>query len=241
MQIPFLTEGESRVFTSLVEIGESGVGNLLKSSGVSHSKIYDILKRLQKKGLASVVIRNGKQLFCSSDPCRLAELAEQEERKVFQQKEQINSLIEGLKLRQGTAGRRILSSYEGINGMKTVLEKILEGMQKNDEVLILGSPKKYVENVGGYLRDWQKRRIAKGAVCRIITDSDAPVWDEQFWKESRKKKLTFIKHGKSASPAHIVITKSAVATIYFSEIVFAILIEHPEIAKRYTAFFEQLW
>ena len=46
MEIPFLTMGESKVYQALVELGESPIGNIIKLSKVSHSKIYDILKRL---------------------------------------------------------------------------------------------------------------------------------------------------------------------------------------------------
>jgi sugar-specific transcriptional regulator TrmB len=60
MEIPLLTKGESKVYQALLELGESPIGGIIKNSSVSHSKIYDILKRLAKKGLVSTIIRNGR-------------------------------------------------------------------------------------------------------------------------------------------------------------------------------------
>ncbi|RMD45562.1 TrmB family transcriptional regulator, partial [Candidatus Pacearchaeota archaeon] len=46
-----LTNGETKVYLSLIKIGESTVGPIAKKSGVSLSKIYEILNNLIKKGL----------------------------------------------------------------------------------------------------------------------------------------------------------------------------------------------
>ena len=82
MEIPLLTAGESKVYSALVELGETQVGNILKISGVSHSKIYDILKRLSKKGLVSSIVKNGKQHFSASHPKNLTLLIVNEKEKI---------------------------------------------------------------------------------------------------------------------------------------------------------------
>ena len=52
-----LTEGEIKVYTSLIKLGETTSGPLVDDSEVSLSKVYSILDRLAKKGLASHIIR----------------------------------------------------------------------------------------------------------------------------------------------------------------------------------------
>jgi sugar-specific transcriptional regulator TrmB len=51
-----LTDGEARVYLSLLKIGLSKVGPIVRDSHVSYSKIYDVLERLGMKGLVSHVI-----------------------------------------------------------------------------------------------------------------------------------------------------------------------------------------
>jgi len=242
MKIPLLTSGESKVYQALVELGETSVGNILKSSGVSHSKIYDILKRLSEKGLVSSINKNGRQHFSAANPKQLSRLVDDEEKKLIDNKSDMSKIIKELKVRQDISKpTSILSSYEGFKGMKTVLDLVLDKIKKNEEVFILGSPKKIGDRAGGYLKEWQRERIKIGAKCKIITNLDSPSWEELWWKKSKKKKITFLKKSSSASPAYFVITKNLVVTIYFSEIIISLIVEHPEIAKKYCNFFNVLW
>ena len=43
------TKGESKIYLALLELGESKVGPLIKSSGISRSKVYDILKEIMSE------------------------------------------------------------------------------------------------------------------------------------------------------------------------------------------------
>lgn len=242
MDIPLLTEGESKVYTALVELGETTIGNILKISGVSHSKIYDILKRLSEKGLISSINNNGRQYFSPADPSRLLELVDEKENELKNSKEKIKEVVKTLKLRKNiTNPKNILSSYEGIKGMKTVLEYVLNKLKKGEEVLILGTPRQINESIGGYIKEWQKRRITIGAKCKIITDMNLVQWDYDWWKKSKRNLLTFTKKSSMNSPAYFVITKDLVITIYFSKNILSLIVEHQEIAERYKEFFEILW
>ena len=168
MDIPLLTTGESKVYKGLVTLGESTVGNIIKTSQVSHSKIYDILKRLSDKGLVSSINKNGKQYFSASDPDRLHELVEEKKQELEEHQIEIEKKIKQLKTLQNTSQPvSLLSAYEGFKGMKSVLDSLLEKLKKHDELLVLGSPKQFVEQAGGFLKDWQKRRIKKGVICKI--------------------------------------------------------------------------
>ena len=242
MEIPLLTIGESKVYKSLVELGESSIGNILKESGVSHSKVYDILKRLAKKGLVSSINKNGKQFFAPADPKRLSELIKDKEKEIRENKINMNSIITKLNIiKETTQPKSIMSSFEGMKGMKTVLESILKKTRKNQEILILGTPKIMGEQSGGYLKDWQKRRIEKGIICKILTDRNSTSWGDIWWKKSKKQKKTFTKKSNSNSPSYFVITKDSVTTIHFSKTILTVSVEHQEIATRYVDFFNMLW
>lgn len=242
MDIPLLTKGESRAYSTLVEIGESTIGNIVKVSGVSHSKIYDILKRLAEKGLVSAINRNGRQYFSSSRPSSLFRLIEEEKQGFEEKKNEMDRIVKELELRKGiSTPTSLLSAFEGIKGMKAVLDSVIETLRNGDEVLILGAPRQIGEQAGGYLREWQRRRIKKRTICRIITDKDAPSWHDPWWVKSKKDKLTFTKRSKSVSPAYLVITKDTVITIYFSSVILSFTINQKGIASRYREFFNQLW
>jgi len=50
-----LTNGEARIYLSLLKLGSSKVGSIVKDSRVSYSKVCDVLERLITKGLVSYV------------------------------------------------------------------------------------------------------------------------------------------------------------------------------------------
>ncbi len=242
MKIPLLTKGESKVYCALNELGESTVGDIIKISGVSHSKIYDVLKRLSKKGIVSSINKNNKQYFSSAEPKYIIKLIEQEQSRLDKEKSNIRKLIKRLNIKRGkTTPKSPLSSFEGSKGMKIVLEMVLDRMKKDDFVFIIGSPKKILQNYGAYIKEWQKKRIAMGIKCKIIADGDAPSWLDNWWMESKKNKLTFTKHSTSVAPSYLIITKKIVATIHVSENILSFLVENEDVAKRYITFFHDLW
>ena len=87
----------------------------------------------------------------------------------------------------------------------------------------------------------QNERIKKGAICKIISDKDSPSWNEEWWKKSKEKKLTFIKKSDYLSPSFLVITNNLVVTVYFSSTIASYIVEQKEVADRYRDFFNVMW
>lgn len=56
-----LTEYEAKAYISLIQIGTSNAGNLSKLTEIPHSKIYEVLIRLEKKKL--IEVQKGRPLF----------------------------------------------------------------------------------------------------------------------------------------------------------------------------------
>jgi HTH-type transcriptional regulator, sugar sensing transcriptional regulator len=74
-----LTSGEARVFLSLLKLGSAKVGQIIKDSQVSYSKVYDVLNRLSSKGLVSHIIRGNVKYFNAVEPYRLEEYIKRRE------------------------------------------------------------------------------------------------------------------------------------------------------------------
>ena len=63
-----LTHGEIKTYLALLTLGSSSTGPIAKESGVSRSKLYIILDKLEKKGLVSHIEKDGIIYFQSADP-----------------------------------------------------------------------------------------------------------------------------------------------------------------------------
>ena len=58
-----LSEGESKVYFALLKLGETKTGELSKQAGVSSSKVYKILDRLERKGMVGHVLKGEVKYF----------------------------------------------------------------------------------------------------------------------------------------------------------------------------------
>ena len=61
LEIMGLTEYEAKTYVSLIQKGTSNAGNLSKIADIPHSKIYEVLSRLEKKKL--VEVQKGRPLY----------------------------------------------------------------------------------------------------------------------------------------------------------------------------------
>lgn len=122
-----LTDGEARVYLSLLKLGSSKVGAIVKDSRVSYSKVYDVLERLGSKGLVSHIAICEIKYFNSVEPYRLHDYIQSKEEKLRSQKEMINKIIPDLahlatKNRERNSGAEILV---GDRGLRTAYEVLL--------------------------------------------------------------------------------------------------------------------
>ena len=81
-----LTNGEARVYLSLLKLGSAKVGEIVKDSTISYSKVYDVLQRLSIKGLASQIIVENIRHFNAVEPYRLHEYIKRKEEELDTQK-----------------------------------------------------------------------------------------------------------------------------------------------------------
>ncbi len=231
-----LTEGESKVYLSLLRLGSSTIGKIIKEAQVSNSKIYDILDRLNKKGLVGISVINNVKHFEAKNPSVINELISEKEEKINKIKKELPRLQETYKYAGPIQEAEIL---QGNKGIKTFTEMILSKLEKGDTFYILGAPKEATKTLGAYFQEWHQRRIKKGVKCKLIFNKGA----EERAKQREKTPLTEVKLMPSniITPAIIDIGKDYVATILFSERPLCVVIKNKKIAESYIQYFNILW
>ena len=61
-----LTDGESKVYLALLELGSSTTGPIVKEADIAKSIVYQILDRLIQKGLVSYIVKEKTKYFPKS-------------------------------------------------------------------------------------------------------------------------------------------------------------------------------
>lgn len=127
-----LTDGEARVFVSLLRLGPSRVGAVVKDSRVSYSKVYDVLDRLAAKGLVSHLTIGSVRHFSAAEPYRLHDFLSRKEEELESQKAAASSLVAELAKvasRHRTSGAEI---FAGDRGLRSAYEILLKDAGKGD-------------------------------------------------------------------------------------------------------------
>ena len=119
-----LTEGEIKVYLALLELGSCSTGKITKKSEISGSKVYEVLERLEKKGLVSSVKTNNVKYFEATDPQRIVDYLDEKKKDIENEKEEIEKIIPQLILKQSNSIKSEVNVFTGFKGAKNVFEKV---------------------------------------------------------------------------------------------------------------------
>ena len=120
-----LTEYEAKAYISLIQVGTSNAGNLSKLTEIPHSKIYEVLIRLEKKKL--IEVQKGRPLFFKAiKPSSAIEGVETElkdslRRELFQRKNDLESFYEK-KMGQISQAHNMLGELDNFYEKNTAIE-----------------------------------------------------------------------------------------------------------------------
>jgi len=236
-----LTKGEAKVYLSLLSLGLTTTGPIVRESGVSASKVYKVLARLAKKGLVSYIVKKRTKFFRAADPERLLDFLELRERKIKREKNSLEKLIPALKKKRGALSReQSVEVFEGVEGIKTSRIKAQENLEKGDTMNILGASKDSTGKFYGFWKHYQAMREKKGVKTRLLFDRTTP---EKWVKEFGSPKLNEAKYlpHDIVTPSWFMTAGPFVQIGVPSENPISILIKNRDIADSFNQYFSGLW
>lgn len=236
-----LTQTETKVYLALNELGISTISPIVEKAGISNSKIYIILDKLIKKGLVSHVIINKTNHYKTSQPERLLDFLEEKKKNIEVQEKKIREILPRLISGQKAGIKEHeIEVFEGFNGLKSVRERALQLLKKDDEMLILGASKFSTSQYEYYWENYHRRRIEKGITCRFLMYGETR---EQEGKKREQWKLTSVRYmnNEVATPARFDIYHDYTDIAIDAVAPFVISIKSKEISESYRSYFELLW
>ncbi|MDO8642770.1 MAG: helix-turn-helix domain-containing protein [Candidatus Woesearchaeota archaeon] len=237
-----LTEGEIKVYLALIRLGETTTGPLVDESGISVSKVYSILDRLSKKGLASHIVKRKTKYFKGADPDRLLVYLQEKEAEMQDQESKLKSMISLLKLEHQTAiTAETAQVYEGLKGIQTARERTLKIMKKGDEMWIIGIAKTpYEGSMTPYFKEYHKRRYEKGIFCRYLYNEYARV---PYGETSATYPLSEVRYMPKGLVTHtwMEIYADTVTIGINKGKSFSVIIQNQEVANSFKIYAQLLW
>lgn len=234
------TSGEAKVYVALLSWGLTTIGNVVKNSGISRSKVYDILERLSQKGLVSKIMQNKIAHYEAESPTRITRFLEEKEKEIAKQKEELNSFIPNLEnIYKNKKQDKSVQVFMGKKGLKNFFENILELLDDKEEYIAF-SVVEVPPEFEGYLTDWADKLNKNKIKIRAIFNENA---NKKRILEYSKQKFTRVKiiEKEFDSPAVFNVYKNKVGILIWTSEPLAIIIENKEVAKSFKRYFEIIW
>ena len=233
----WFTEGESKVYLALLEVGESKVGPIIKSSRISRSKVYDVLERLIHKGTVSKINRNGVLLYQALPPDALLNMIREKELQIKAEEDTLKSILPQL-LSLRSKQKVNVMVYDGFDGFKAMINRTVEELAKDDIYLAMGISQT-TESMRHYARkiyDVQKKKLFKAK----------SIFDEQGAHKMRERKnrlheMRLLPAGWN-TPALFTVYRDTVGIhLGKDDSIMSVVIKNPDIAKSFQTSFEAMW
>lgn len=233
------TEGESKVYFALVKLGLTKTGLLAKEAGVSSSKVYKILDRLEKKGVVGHVLKGDVKYFSASDPKRIINYIEEKEKDLEGKKEEIKKIIPQIDFALKESGLKSEAAiYEGFKGVTNLFRNLIDELNKGDTYCVLGATYGEVPGLRAFFHNHHSRRAEKGIKLKMLAYEEIR---ENI--ESPTKKNAEIRYLPQylTTKMEIVIYKNKSFIVLWTKSPVGFLIESEEATKSFKAYFDTFW
>lgn len=236
-----LTEGEAKVYLALLKLGSATSGPITDESGVSRSKIYNILERLIQKGLVSYIIKEKTKYYQAEDPAKIREYLDRKEQEFKNQRTEIDRIIPQLEL-QKKLGKKPGEAqiYKGFKGIQTVHEHMYLKLKRKDEFFYLGIPAYQEKTHHLYWQRDHKRREKAGIISRALFNQKTErkvLENRNSYNHSEARYMPL----PIETPAWIMGYKDTTVIGMQSDEGMAIEIINQKIADSFKQYFEAFW
>jgi len=233
-----LTEGEASVYLALLKLDSSTVGAIVKESGVSYSKIYEVLGRLMEKGLVSFTLKEKTKHFQGVKPNRLLEFIKQKEEEIKKNKEKFQKILPILEGMGGNKDNQTAEIFIGLKGLKTAYDLLLKNHSKKIPLsFFYVHDEKYAEIANDFYEKEFSHFKELGAKARGISNIYLRN-SESFVKPPKFVDLKFVDF---PLPSTIDIYQDKILMTTWRDKPFAYLITSKEISENMMNYFDKVW
>jgi len=239
-----LTSTETVIYLAGLSRASVDVQELVKQTQIKRPTVYHALETLIQKGLASKHGTARKLMFSMTPPDRIGRIIDEDIEKLELRKRHLDELVPLLKQRLPLAESNEVrvAQYEGIEGIKAVVEEALYCRSRKWDIL---APRKnfFSEFDKAYSRYYLDTRNHRKIVARSLwergtAEQDRPLTPSEV-HERNPRYLPEVMHDRF-EPV-LILFDQKVAIISSVRAMSAILIDSTEIYRLMSAVFEGLW
>lgn len=233
-----LTEGEIRVYTSLISLGKSSTGAIMDKSGISSSKVYLILEKLIEKGLVSFIVENNVKKFQPANPNTIIEFIRKKKETLQELENKSQELVEDINSMLGKYEEETAQVYRGFKGIETAFTRMVEETDEGEEHLFFShAEEELAEEVVMFFKRIKEKRLERKIKTRGIVHPRL----KKAFQTQVKEKYYKIKFSEITPATPMTIGKNSILMTLWGKEPMCIEIRSKRMVNKYKEHFEEIW
>jgi len=187
-----LSEKEVKVYLVGLELGPSAVQTIALKAGFARPTTYEIIKKLEQKGLFAETGRKGKRYFTAQSPENILGILRTQKREIEEKEREFIRIISVLELRYSKEKEGI-EVFKGKEGFKA-LEEIISFSSTPDITIINSSKLPFAKQARSNIFQSIKKRLGKVVIKEISTKNSGSfiIFDKIIFFAPGKQKAFLI-------------------------------------------------
>jgi HTH-type transcriptional regulator, sugar sensing transcriptional regulator len=226
-------EKEARLYLALLELGEAGVQDIARKSGLKRTTVYHILESLKTRGIVSLAKKGKKTLFVAEDPRSIGEDIKEKEA-IFKK-----SLPELLSMANILEKKPQIRYFEGLAGIK---EAYRDELTFPDNELLAWWSKSYEIFGQDFFYDYyMPQRLKNKISVRAIAPENEYTRRMKTEEEKQLRKMKLTPNIEQGMELEISLYGKNKISIKSFEEKFALIIESKALFNTMKGIFELQW
>lgn len=227
-----LNESEAKIYITSLEIGPSSPQRLVARSGFSRPATYAAIDALIQKGLMTSAMNGKRRLYSAESPDRIMGYTKSFLQKMEAKAANIAEVVTDLKLIQHR-DRPQVKMYEGIQGIKAILQDVVDSKpDTTEEIVNIDAVKKVFTTA--------ELTAAQNILSKRKTGGRAIFYGDVTTVRGGIE-ARFLPKGTSPFQGDLLLYGNKVAMVTYTDHVMGVVVDNKAIADTYHALFELAW
>ena len=240
-----LTESEKKVYLALLELGDSTRGDIVNKSGVTGSKVYELLEKLQEKGLVSLYIKDKVKHFKPTNPSQILNYIEEKKREIVDIEKQAKMLLPTLLSKFNSSKEdQEVELITGMRGLEVIFREQVDELSKGETCYVIGgtwgTEDTQEELVQGFFEKIHLMREEKGIKTKMLFNINQKESTQKLYS-SKKYPNTSTRYIEHGAPVAINVYKDRTIILIFSKRITSVYIKSNDVANSFLEYFNLLW
>lgn len=225
-----LSKSETKIYLALLHEGVSTVTTIARATKLHRANIYDALKKLVARGLATYMQKENVSYYEAAPPSALMNILKEKE-------QQLATILPQLEL------SRKLSEEKGeayvVEGLQGLFNAMYHFLEYGEDIKVYGIPKSVPEIVRTKIPHFHKERIAKNVKMLHIYNHDAK--DRiKFLNKMQLTQARYLPESFDSQVSTWVCGEEIMLTLWQKPII-CVIVKNKQVAESYKQYFSLLW